>query len=408
MCCKFNNHCKLCCYNLLGLNNKSFVRMENVGFGDCFIIHDNSDSLMVDCGSMQQSFFGNSVCCGNITGALSNKNSLLITHFHSDHYNLLSQLACLNQNVTFNKHLYIRGLVPQDLFFWKQVFFVGVLQLFLSSKDMFEFYSLIDLNKVLSHLLSSGVTIKTVKKGSTFSIGKTECKVLWPAEEALSNSKNKKIETGIKIAQETIRSIITIFPKDFYNNQDDNDQNNLIDFLKALIDDQNKQDVDEKSTLDFLQNVEKEISVVNSLNENLFSRIKKILLQNQKRILTLSDLENYLSIVFMSEKRFLFCGDATKRVMKNILKEIDSSKKIKYIKVPHHGTKNYYVDFSAIMTESSIQLIPNSFRYKNWFIYEKYTTKHNCECLNCGGIGQSCPKACTSQRNLLSFKDFSY
>lgn len=88
--------------------------------------------------------------------------------------------------------------------------------------------------------------------------------------------------------------------------------------------------------------------------------IRKYLLSKADEIEKVaSDLENLFSIIFDSEGNFFFAGDARKRIVKKTLKKADSTYQI--IKVPHHGTKGYYVDFAKYsISEKTILLIPNS------------------------------------------------
>lgn len=63
--------------------------MKNVGFGDCFLIKNCDETLVVDCGTRakpdskypQLKNIANEIACK----AKENNYSALITHFHADH-----------------------------------------------------------------------------------------------------------------------------------------------------------------------------------------------------------------------------------------------------------------------------------------------------------------------------------
>lgn len=75
------------------------ISMYPVGFGDCYLIEENESALLVDFGNIDyrpQSKTANPFVA--TTNALQKavqskeERSLLITHFHQDHYNLITSL----------------------------------------------------------------------------------------------------------------------------------------------------------------------------------------------------------------------------------------------------------------------------------------------------------------------------
>ena len=66
--------------------------MYNMQFGDSFLINDNGDGLLVDCGTIGKKIDQDVInqLVSDVT--LINTKSILITHFHADHYNCFNQL----------------------------------------------------------------------------------------------------------------------------------------------------------------------------------------------------------------------------------------------------------------------------------------------------------------------------
>lgn len=115
----------------------------------------------------------------------------------------------------------------------------------------------------------------------------------------------------------------------------------------------------------------------------------------------LSNLENHSSIVFEIDSQLLMCGDADNAAMDGALSnyaEAHGYSEIKtdefeIIKVPHHGTTDYYYDFK---NDKASYLIPNSKCYKaSWTIDKKYVDGNiKCFSLN-NGYKSACPNSKT-------------
>lgn len=75
--------------------------MINMGFGDCLVIKEGNRKLLVDCGSKYKQKYKNSLVYVD-----SDVNELLITHFHEDHYNCITDIRFPNLEKIYLPPLY--------------------------------------------------------------------------------------------------------------------------------------------------------------------------------------------------------------------------------------------------------------------------------------------------------------
>ena len=147
--------------------------------------------------------------------------------------------------------------------------------------------------------------------------------------------------------------------------------------------------------------------------ENIRTYIKFIKVSSRLRK-RLSDLENHLSIVFEIDSQLLMCGDADNSAMDAALlnyagthgySEIRTDE-FGIIKVPHHGTTNYYYDFKNY---KAIYLISNTKLYRTlWNIDARYVHGNiKCFSLN-NGFKSACPnsKTCKCKYSFVGSMDF--
>lgn len=62
------------------------LRMYNVQFGDAFLLYGQGENLLVDLGSIQGAFCFNQVRDSIRAESAGGQLSLMLTHFHRDHW----------------------------------------------------------------------------------------------------------------------------------------------------------------------------------------------------------------------------------------------------------------------------------------------------------------------------------
>ena len=152
------------------------INMYNVQFGDCFLLCDENENLLVDFGS------DNPKCdltaISNHIKAESGEKTLsvLISHFHEDHINgflknsfnaenvYLPDIIAMNKSV--RKLSFLQMEILADIFKWIPV---------RKSKKL-----VITLYDLLLKLCDEHSTIRFLQRGSSFYVSGREYQVLWP------------------------------------------------------------------------------------------------------------------------------------------------------------------------------------------------------------------------------------
>ena len=69
------------------------LTMHDVGFGDFFVLSENGDFCIVDCGSTQKSAIRHIATSALSTFVPRRRLQGIVTHFHEDHFNGYKELA---------------------------------------------------------------------------------------------------------------------------------------------------------------------------------------------------------------------------------------------------------------------------------------------------------------------------
>lgn len=77
----------------------------------------------------------------------------------------------------------------------------SLLVLFAKTGDEAEFSALMNIPGTLINLCESSGKVKTLAEGSSFLIGSTNCRVLWPARDCLSSSKTISARKAREVAE---------------------------------------------------------------------------------------------------------------------------------------------------------------------------------------------------------------
>jgi ribonuclease BN (tRNA processing enzyme) len=318
------------------------ITMYNVGFGDSYLINIEDHKLLVDCGSHNKikdthsnllPLVSNIVGDINLKLATNEDNSLLITHFHTDHYNLLPYLT----PKVFNC-IYVRNIYRDEVTYSQTIF--DLIEDFLDDQpesfddNLFQVFFI----KRVYTLLSDRGCITFIREGSTFNVGNTNFYVHSPF----------KNRTFVK---ENVVNLLNFYGKSFDCNDEISGIRDYLSFLSKRLrkyESINKERVfrilEDKKYKKYEKNAQE--SCRKLLAKIRSSKIDVDLAQSLKRI---SEYEHKYNIVFSSyEDGLLFCGDENNDDMVTIRDQILSqspNQKFSIIKIPHHGTLSHYFDF---------------------------------------------------------------
>ncbi len=159
------------------------IRMYNVQYGECFLLCEKEQSLVVDFGSDTLGVLQN--IANDIRGCTSNgEASVLLSHFHCDHVNGLWE-------TDLNKHMRFRNVYIPDIVAMRNCSVqLDMLQLMVL-EDIFNSVILqnrpiqITLYQLLLSLIDGHSRIQLLRRGSNFNFGPTQYQVLWPCFDTL-------------------------------------------------------------------------------------------------------------------------------------------------------------------------------------------------------------------------------
>lgn len=324
------------------------IKMYNCGFGDCFRITTASDrSLFVDFGGDNHQAIND----------IGKNSAFLLTHFHCDHFENALNIGAMGNKF---KDVYIPDV-------WNVQRCTGVVTLLLLDSMINKTMSLIDfLLKICD--VNSGV-IHFVGRGGKI---ENDYIALWPCQHCLAARANE-------IRMDVLRDV-RLYEDE--RREAPFDPGEVGRIASQLI----------QAVLSYADHPQSESFKVEL--EKLKKEYDKIkVLQTNKMLgYRLSNFGNLISIVFQNvlpcERNVLFLGDfgKPKRLWKMIEGNCDGVVKMhetyRNIKIPHHGTRDYYHSFVKYFSRNEDQpttiYIPNgSHRRKSWRISERYSTDAN-------------------------------
>ncbi len=350
------------------------LTVYNVLFGDCIDIElDNGEKLLVDCGSDNLSDSKKDEIKDMIADSRPKTSEgkvsldVVVTHFHSDHYNILSR---------FSKES-IRELYMPDFFSKDEIKLELYLLLLYSIKSPNNKYSkalamlslipnLVDFYKDKSKsILQRRCKINFVKKDSIFK----EFEVLWPDPE------NEKMKNTIDEVINDIENKIN--DHQFLLNINIISQiNDYAERYEMLINNIRNVDIQQDGYADsaLILNISNEIEFIidsiRRIREQIESylppndSIDNLLLFDDTTKKKISRIQNLASLVFHNKgdnQRCLFLGDITKKNYEDYISNRIISNSYLYIKVSHHGTKAH---FTKLLPPRCIAFIISNGKYK--------------------------------------------
>lgn len=278
------------------------IIVTNVGHGNCIGIFQNERGLVVDYGA--QSVFKHQRETRIIEDGLSQTISkdLIITHYHWDHYNLLSSLPR-----HYFENAYMPALPPQTN--------TGSAIL-----EVLAFFTLIryDFYPLIPEILRVTRSPKPLIRGKTFSTLNSTWKTVWPdysVVDRIHRSKIKRLKASISRArqnlserdQQRFERIYRYFSEAFSGDSE-------------YVEETFGRESSNRST--YLSEQKSKLSI--QLKEQL-KKIEKIF----------REVTNAVSLVARNNL-FLFTGDVSNKVLDKYLQLNDQS--YFFIEVPHHGT----------------------------------------------------------------------
>jgi len=275
-------------------------------FYDGCCIDVGPSSLLIDFGSQQRKQVKNNK--GFFQTRFRDK--LLISHYHTDHYNKLFDLK--KRSILINELIY--PYIPlidskemkDEKTLKKMIVFYNILSIF--SETGVPSCGLI---KLLKDKCAENFTPRNVKMGDRISIIGDTYDVIWPPKEISHVNCSIKLVSGIKKIMSVIKKddVITKFwdkfEREFRNKNYENDED--------------------------LENYEFEQEEFKKINPLIKKELSK----------EIRNITNRLSICLYKEDKFLFLGDLEKEEIScciDYLKKNYYLNHVKYLIAPHHGT----------------------------------------------------------------------
>lgn len=306
------------------------ITMYNVYLGDCFRIDNDSSHLVVDFGIHRSSSLPYPLTRKNICEAVLDdlrqfkRLDMLVTHFHEDHiYGLIYMMKSYRHSLEFHT-LYIPDIFSNTIS-------TKAIPLILLEELLSGYYlgnAECNLCQFCKAICRSVDHICFIKRGVQFC--RNQYTALWPEIDSLE----KKYDSLIKE--------LSLDQKEFYRELR-RIAAGITSIVRSLTGGGNE------GYREMREQHQEQLSNLESQLKDLYETID--LTEDERKMIQANNIENWASIVFHNavdcEQNILFTGDLEKRFMKKIIsaKDIPLYQKYWCIKLPHHGTSTYYVDF---------------------------------------------------------------
>ncbi len=368
----------------------SAVYVKNVFFGDCNIIEHEDAILIVDCGSDNKGSdpdsnsilplpaceFAYSKIKFLVNEPAKVKN-LLISHYHSDHFNSILELERQGKIKFTNIYLPLTIISENDLkahessVHWLALLFCVAVRN--SYADKLTKRLLIFLKR-LADIVYDFNNVVCLKRGDSFRLGTLSNEVLWPDVTLL-----KKIYSDDEGAEGTTAGVLSLQRKEDYKNcfivlnsvadeanpekPDSSDFEKVLEMLCSIFKILNKNEHgDDRERYArlleeleiFTDNVQRKMTVFyGSLPADEKKFVREILFAAYHHYI---ECENSCSIVFQDKSigntgKYIFLGDVTDKVIEAIHYSKDGpSFKACYdvVKVQHHGTGKHFSQYMPV------------------------------------------------------------
>ena len=347
------------------------IAVFSVGFGDCFLLNNDNQGILVDCGSKNYKKSEKKEVAESIQRFCQDNcidlSSVVITHFHEDHYNILGSLTGAS----------ISTLYIPDFFSFDEIK-LEFLQLMIQPRKSLYFKRANEILLLLPSLLKLPVynrklVIKCVKRGDRIDSVPNPYSVLWPDVRKAFDP-----EAVVLFILQSLLDISTSAEE--LSAYADELTNQYYDcYIRAANQSKTNDIVIGQERIRIASEMNAVINKAISFNEKNNLGIK--LSGNIKS--QISRIQNAISIVFETGTD-LFLGDITQDIFDNRILNDVANKQYRAIKVAHHGTKRHYTE----KLPQSCYLIISNGKYKGWDLTAMYPLRYANRkfiCTNCTG-----------------------
>lgn len=322
------------------------IKCYNVGFGDCFLCKDNNENgpkMLVDCGKHRS--FNNLAVLNDVYDELimAKQKNLMISHLHQDHYNGVSQLLATHQDLKFD-NVYLPNYISN-----------GSLELYAST-------IFLDPNSDLAREARYVLQIPGILQ-----------------KNCTPNARIYFLSEGGK-AFNSLCVFEALLPKNNRERLWNENIEPIREFCERY-----------KEILGYVENESGSVTVSINLEESISELVEKFYNQASEKYERVSKSKinelkkrfktnrNELSLAFHElgiedSQNVLFLGDAEPTDIKHLADNNKLKNEYCFVKVQHHGTKNYFYNK---LPKANWFVISNGGNRQSWEITKDYDYQYS-------------------------------
>lgn len=368
------------------------LRMYDVEFGDSFLLYEEEENLLVDLGSIDSSLNFDPLRDSIRNESANKRLSLLLTHFHKDHWSGLRNQTPGHELPSLNK-VYLPDIFQMRSLGKLDVIVRSLLSEFLDAVilERAPRFSLADLlREVLPGLPANQICF--LSRGDVFQIDKQGYEVLWPRTDSniIVPKRNKSLREFLERAENKL--LLSGSENGLLNSLEILANSLLTDFARFL-DNNSVRNMTWYEERPYEQIYEQVQMLERLLMEELHSDDGEFRNKVQYYADSLKHDWNRISLVFHVRKNegVLMTGDIPKSMLNDIVHgkygapELQESYTV--IKAPHHGTSSH---FCAILPQCQYLCISNGMGNAHYqSISEQYEYVY-------GSLGKKASIRCTN------------
>ncbi len=367
------------------------INIFNVKFGDCFLLRnglnkDSSDKMLVDFGSIQK-INQTVIDAVNFELTTAERTYLMVTHFHSDHY---KGIKYLNNRIIFDE-IYLPNYFSKDIV--KLQF--TLLSLLNESHPAYQVaYNLLSVIPDVFRHIDKHTRILFVKRGEQIYNNIDSFRILWPDVNSFDIQAKKLYEEIVSYYDINAEKQLDLerLTEEYFST------------LPRLTEQEGNSSVLQFE--DFNLNPESVLQI--KYNIEFISKTKNKPKKRLKRGLSkeISSYQNNICICFDNKneakdpnKNVLFLSDICREHLQDIIARTDAFKlndRYFSIKVPHHGTKDYFVPNLPL---SEYMIISNGYaKNSGWQITALYGWHYKKLNFICADYSNTCDYALAERK----------
>lgn len=292
------------------------IIVNSVGDANCIWINSSGESMMIDCGMNKQS---NAIIDEGLIGVqINNMDNFMLSHYHTDHYELLCHYTSIKKKVIQNfyypripdiqRTISIGGKTQPDSVCIKLMVFSSVIVNIPQNGS-----PAANIIGLLNNMGIIAANAKALCVGDKIILGKDVFEVIWPPKSFDNGSKCVKI-------LDTITAIDKIISK-----------NAKLEKIWELLDRSYNKDKREYDEIP-IEQIQDILSAKSEQDEKDFQKVTKLIAVN---------IANSVSLCIYKRNDFLFLGDLENRdipkCINNYFGKITNIP-VNFFVAPHHGT----------------------------------------------------------------------